>query len=347
MNNIETVNKEIDKIIEEFNILEIDITKGNTTPYKYKRYSELSEIKKTWDEIQICKSRLSENEILISGEDKELAEIAKEDSKDLENNVNILYKSIYNLLHPPIDEKYHNIIIEIRAGAGGEEAGIFARDLQRMYTLFSQRNGFKVSILDENENDTGGIKSVVLRIEGKHAYKKLIRESGVHRVQRIPVTESSGRIHTSTATVAVLPELEDIEIEIKNEDLIFEAMKASGPGGQSVNTTDSAIRLTHKPSGLIITCRESKSQLQNRDRAIIMLKSKLYQIEQEKQKKLINDKRSNQIGSGDRSEKIRTYNFQQDRVTDHRVKISWHNIPKIMDGFIEDIIEKTSNLPID
>lgn len=321
-----------------------NLSKGTTTSTKMRNLSKYSKALELAHEGQKTIELHKETSKLINDSDDDLAEIAREDITNLEAKFTKITDELQYLIDPPEEAKFHNAIIEIRAGAGGDEASLFAGELQRMYTLYAQRNDWTVKIVDSHENEAGGIKTAVMMIEGDTAYVKLIKESGVHRVQRIPSTESSGRIHTSTASVAVLPELEDIEIEIRPEDIEMESMKAGGPGGQSVNTTNSAIRIYHKPTGLVVTCRETKSQIQNRERAMQLLKSRLYQIEKDKQESQIKGQRSQQIGTGDRSEKIRTYNFPQDRLTDHRIKKSWHNIPKIMDGFIDDIVESMSSI---
>ncbi|WP_290772754.1 peptide chain release factor 1 [Anaerofustis sp.] len=281
----------------------------------------------------------SNKEMLNESDDDDFKEMILDDISSLNTQKEELEKEIKILLIPkdPNDEK--NVIVEIRAGVGGDEAALFAGDLLRLYTRYAERNGWKVEMLSTNEIGIGGYKEAVFSIQGKGAYSRLKYESGTHRVQRIPDTESSGRIHTSAITVAVLPEAEDVEVNIDPNDLRIDVYRSSGNGGQSVNTTDSAVRITHIPSGIVVACQDEKSQLKNKDKALKILKARIFEIEQRKQQEAIASNRKSQIGSGDRSERIRTYNFPQGRVTDHRVGLTLYKLNDILDGDIDEFID--------
>ncbi len=278
-------------------------------------------------------------ELLAESDDPELAELAELEIADLAGQVSGLEDELRRMLLPKDRNDDKNVIVEIRAGAGGDEAGIFAADLLRMYTRWADDHKFKSELMSVSDTGVGGIKEAILEVRGKGAYSRMKYESGVHRVQRVPTTESQGRIHTSTATVAVLPEAEDVEIEIAPNEMKVDVFRSSGPGGQSVNTTDSAVRLTHLPTGIVISCQDEKSQLQNRLKAVRILKTKLYDIEMQRQLEDMGAARRSQVGSGDRSEKIRTYNFPQGRVTDHRINKTLFQLEQVLNGDLDEFIE--------
>ncbi len=302
-----------------------------------KERAELIELVGTYREYREVQQRLEENKELLA--DPELRELAREELERDRVRDEELTQKLKILLLPkdPLDEK--NVLLEIRGGTGGEEASLFASDLYRMYSRYAERAGWKLEVLSLSESSTGGLKEVIALISGQRVYSRLKFESGVHRVQRVPVTEAQGRIHTSTATVAVLPEAEEVDVQIADKDLKVDVMRAGGPGGQSVNTTDSAVRITHIPTGLVVLCQDEKSQHKNKAKALKILRSRLLEAEQEKQDAERSEARRSQVGSGERSEKIRTYNFPQDRLTDHRIGLTRHNLQSVLDGDIDDVFD--------
>ncbi len=336
----------LDFILEKYEELskkvsDPDVIADQTNWQKYmKEMSELEPIVKEYEAYKKEKESLAEaKEILEAESDEELREMAREELKELEAQITDSEAKLKVLLLPkdPNDEK--NVFLEVRAGTGGDEAALFGGDLLRMYLRYAERRHWKTEIIDMNDTGIGGVKEATVLIKGKGAYSRLKFESGVHRVQRVPETESSGRIHTSAATIAVLPEVDDVEVKIDPNDVKVDVYRASGNGGQCVNTTDSAVRMTHLPTGIVVTCQDEKSQIQNREKAMRVLKARLYDKMVQEQNDKISADRKSQVGSGDRSERIRTYNFPQGRVTDHRINLTLYKLDQFLDGDIDEAID--------
>ena len=336
---LEDLRIRLDEILNE--LQEPDVANDQNRFRKLmKEQNDLTPIVEAYNEYKECKQAIEDRlEMLEEESDEEMRELAKEELNDNKKRVEELEQELKILLLPkdPNDEK--NVIVEIRAGAGGDEAALFAAEIYRMYMHYAESQRWKVELVECEEIGIGGMKNVTFMIDGKGAYSKMKYESGVHRVQRVPETESGGRIHTSTITVAVMPEAEDVDIQIDEKDIRIDVMRASGNGGQCVNTTDSAVRLTHYPTGIVIYSQTEKSQLQNKDKAFALLRAKLYDLECQKRHDAEAEARKSQIGTGDRSEKIRTYNFPQGRVTDHRIGLTLYKLDKIMNGDIQEIID--------
>ncbi len=300
----------------------------------------LEEVVALYRQYRAAEKALHETrEMLRAEKDEELAEMARQEVADLQRKIDGLKEKLKLALLPrdPNDEK--DIIMEIRAGAGGDEAALFAADLFRMYSRYAQGRGWEVEVIDSHESGIGGLKEVIFEVRGRGAYSRLKYERGVHRVQRVPVTESSGRIHTSTATVAVLPEAEEVDVQIDPDDLRIDIFHSGGAGGQNVNKVATAVRITHLPTGMVVTCQDERSQLRNKNKAMAVLRARLLEMERSRQEEELSSQRRSQVGTGDRSEKVRTYNFPQDRVTDHRIGLTLHNLPRIMEGELDGLID--------
>ena len=303
-----------------------------------REHSSIKQLLEKWNELEAARKQLDDNRELATSRDVEIAAMADDEIPDLEKRVVDLERELRIALLPPDQNEDRDAIVEIRAGTGGSEAAIFAADLYRMYNHYAEAAGLKTEDLESSPSELGGLKEVIFKVSGESVFRKLRYESGVHRVQRVPATEAQGRIHTSTATVAVLPEAEDVDIELKPEDLRIEVSRAGGPGGQGVNTTDSAVQVLHIPTGTIVRCQDGRSQIKNKERALSILRARLLERKQQEEAEKYSAQRRGQIGTGGREEKIRTYNFPQNRVTDHRIGLTLYNLDRVMDGEIEEMI---------
>jgi len=336
---------QLDAVEERFQTMEVQLSQPDIAkdPKRYRElmqeYSHLRKLVDVWREYKGVQEELSDAREMLSEDDPEIREMAKEEISGLEERTPALEASLKRLLLPRDPNDGRNVMLEIRSGAGGDEAGLFAADLFRMYTRYGEQHGWKFDVMSSSGNSAGGFKEIIASVAGSDAWSRLKYESGVHRVQRVPATESQGRIHTSTVTVALMPEAEEVDVRIEPGDLRIDVFRASGPGGQSVNTTDSAVRLTHLPTGLVVICQDEKSQHKNKAKALKVLRTRLY--EQEERKRIEEERgvRLAQVGTGDRSERIRTYNFPQGRLTDHRAGLTLYSLEKIIEGDLTDLLD--------
>jgi peptide chain release factor 1 len=330
---------------DRFRELEAEIASGNlyADPRRardlLREHNRLKALLGDWGALTKLRAQLVENQALAAGDDAEMAELASTEIPEIEKCIAMLEEKVRFALLPPDPNEERDAIVEIRAGTGGDEAGLFAADLYRMYMRFAEGHGFKIENLESNPGELGGFKEVIFKVTGDHVFRTLRYESGVHRVQRVPATEAQGRVHTSAATVAVLPEAEEIDLELKPDEIRVEVCRASGPGGQGVNTTDSAVQVMHLPTGMIVRCQDGRSQQKNKEKALNILRSRLLEKMQREEAEKYAANRKSQIGTGDRSEKIRTYNFPQNRVTDHRIQLTLYNLDSFIDGNIGEMIE--------
>ncbi|MGM0502301.1 MAG: peptide chain release factor 1 [Bacillota bacterium] len=336
LDNVVDRYKEIEKLLSDPEV----INDQERFQKLSKEYSELKKVVKKYEKYQeLMTNKQEAEEILEIAEDEEMIELARMQLEEVNPKLERISETLPLMLIPKDPNDKKNVVVEIRGSAGGDEANIFAGDLYRMYTRYAEKKGWDVEIMSSSESEMGGYKEIIFVIEGRGAYSYLKYESGVHRVQRVPSTESSGRIHTSTSTVAVLPEAEDVDIDINKNDLKIDTYRSSGPGGQSVNTTDSAVRITHEPTGVTVSCQDEKSQHKNKDKAMRILRARIQEKKEQEKQEELSEQRKSQIGSGGRSERIRTYNFPQGRITDHRINLTTHQLEAILDGELDELIE--------